>query len=138
MLSASRRYKKVFCFFDHTTTNTHNLMTFRFLPVVETIFIDHTSTTENRLQKLLSNVEKDLFQTLKKHFYPTFENTLAKRLKTFLPNVGKHSCQTLGNIFAKGLEMSDDTYITYHSVKFLKTILAVVDGWSIETASTTT
>lgn len=43
--------KKVFCFFDHTTTNTHNLVTFRFLPVVETIFIDHTSTTEKRLQK---------------------------------------------------------------------------------------
>lgn len=43
--------KKFFVFFDHTTTNTHNLMTFRFLPVVETIFIDHTSTTENRLQK---------------------------------------------------------------------------------------
>jgi len=26
-------------------------MTFRFLAVGETIFIDHTSTTENRLQK---------------------------------------------------------------------------------------
>lgn len=86
-------------------------MTFRFLPVVETIFIDHTSTTENRLQKpaydasqsspcftladkncyailqkLLSNVEKDLFQTLKKHF-SNIEKIFLKRWKTLLPNV---------------------------------------------------
>jgi len=75
-------------------------MTFRFLPVVEAFFIDHTSTTENRLQKLLSNVEKDLFQTLKKHF-SMLEKIFLKRWKTLLPNVGKHSCQTLENIFAK-------------------------------------
>jgi len=61
-------------------------MTFRFLPVVETIFIDHTSTTENRLQKLLSNVEKDLFPTLKKHF-SNVEKIFFKRWKTLLPNV---------------------------------------------------
>ena len=53
-------------------------------------------------KRLISNVEKTCFQ----------------RLTTLLPNVGKHSYQTLGNTFAKGLEMSDNTYITYYSVKF--------------------
>ncbi len=68
--------------------------------------------------------------------FPTFDNTFAKRWKTFLPNVGKHSYQTLGNTFAKGLEMSDNTYIGLKCK--IQQILAVVDGWSIETASTTT
>ena len=34
-------------------------------------------------------------------FGQTLENTLAKRWKTPLPNVGKHPCQTLENTFAK-------------------------------------
>ena len=38
--------KIVFCFFDHTTTNTHNLMTFRFLLVVEAF-----SSTTHRPQR---------------------------------------------------------------------------------------
>ena len=42
----------------------------------------------------------------------------------------------LGNTFAKGLEMSDNTYIGLKCK--IQQILAVVDGWSIETASTTT
>ena len=62
---------------------------------------------------LLSNVEK----------------TFVKRLKTFLPNVGQYSCQTLDNTFAKGLVMSDHTCIGLKCN--IRQILAVVEVWSI-------
>jgi len=64
------------------------------------------------------------------------ENIFAKRWKTLLPNVGQYLCQRLGNTFAKGLEMSDNTYIGLKCK--IQQILAVVDEWSIEIASTTT
>ena len=58
------------------------------------------------------------------------------KLQKIISNDGTHSYQTLGNTFANGLEMSDNTYIGLQCK--IQQILAVVDGWSIETALTTT
>ena len=61
------------------------------------------------LQKPLSNIGYNLYQTLYNTFIKRWiallsnvEKTFVKRLKTLLPNVWKHFCQTLGNTFAKG------------------------------------